>query len=82
MHCLGTIDGGCIVLCVNISSEIVARQYIRKLLQVFTMNRPLLLKRKAVNKPVQAIAKPAKRPKVSKDAPATSAQPPPAKHLC
>jgi len=76
MYCLGTIDGGCIVLCVNISSEIVARQYIRKLLQVFKMSQPLLLKHKVVNKLVQTTTKPAKRPKVSKDAPATSAQPP------
>jgi len=64
MHCLGTIDGGCIVICVNISSEIVARQYIPKLLQVFTKSQPLLLKCKAVNKPVQATTKPAKRQKV------------------
>ncbi|KAG1905013.1 uncharacterized protein F5891DRAFT_976586 [Suillus fuscotomentosus] len=45
------------------------------------MSQPITLKRKAINKPTQETAKPAKRQKVSKDAPTTSAQPSPAKHL-
>jgi hypothetical protein len=45
------------------------------------MSQTLLLKRKAVDKPeAQILSKPVKRRKVSKDAPATSAQPPPPKH--